>query len=63
MKKNNANKGSACTPLGPLTHISPGSHPPTKYRTGKKSKYRRYWVFSGPNIGGFEENFRRFANF
>ena len=42
---------------------SPGSQPPTKYRTGKKSKYRRYLVFSGPNIGGFEENIMRFADF
>ena len=46
-----------------MSNISPGSRPPTKYRTGIKSKYRRNWVFSGPNIGGFEENFRRFDSF
>ena len=25
--------------------------------------YRRYWLFSGPNIGGFKENFMRIAGF
>ena len=33
---------------------SPGSQPPTKYRIGGKSNYRRYWVFSNPNIRGFK---------
>jgi hypothetical protein len=42
---------------------SPGSQPPPKYRTGKKSIYRRYQLFSSANIGGFKENFRRFISF
>ena len=41
---------------GPIS--STRSQPPTKYRTGKKSNYRRYVVFSGPNIGGFKEHFK-----
>ena len=34
---------------------------PKKYWTRKKSNYRRYWLFSDPNIGGFKENFMRIA--
>ena len=42
---------------------SPGSQPPPKYRTGKKSIYRRYQMFSSENIGGFKENFWKFISF
>ena len=42
---------------------SPGSQPTTKYRTGKKSKYRRYQLIFNANIGGLKENSRRFINF
>ena len=39
------------------TH-SPASQSPTKYRTGKNSKYRRYWLFSTANIGGFKKEIK-----
>ena len=43
--------------------FSPASQPRPKYRTGKKTNYRRFWPFSCVIIGGFERNFRRFINF
>ena len=42
---------------------SAASQTQPKYRTGKKSKYRRFGLFYSSNIGGFKENFRRFINF
>ena len=34
-------------------YYSPASEPQPKYRTGKNSNYRRFWLFSGAIIGGF----------
>jgi hypothetical protein len=42
---------------------SPAIQPPPKYRTGNNLNYRRYREFFSLNIGGFEENFRRFNSF